>query len=145
MDLDFFPLFKVVLIFSASNFFLLKIRLPLIYSSLSVRISLVLLPRTEIFIELSTCFELNSKKWRDRGVGMICISEKKTRDPVLEQDLVSKAKREMFMCECNVSHASWTNKPTIIIRSGEQTAFKDVVSSVARAGTEVVIALAGST
>lgn len=66
-------------------------------------------------------------------------------DPVLEQDLVSKAKMEMFMYECNVSHVSWTSKPTIIIRSREQTAFKDVVSSVAQAGTGVVIALAGST
>lgn len=60
-------------------------------------------------------------------------------DPPLEPDLVSKAKMEMLVYEYNVSQVSWTNKPTVIIRSREQTAFKEVISSVIGAGTEITI------
>lgn len=60
--------------------------------------------------------------------------------PALEADLVSKVKMERFVYECNVSQVSWTKKSIIIFMSREQTAFKKVVSSVVRAGTEIAIA-----
>lgn len=60
-------------------------------------------------------------------------------DPALEQGLVSEAKLETFVFESNTSQVSQTGKPTIIIRSREQTTFIDVVSSVFLAGTGIAI------
>lgn len=47
---------------------------------------------------------------------------------------------EMLVYECNVSQVFLTNKPTIIIRSREQTTFREVVSLVVRAGAGIAVA-----
>lgn len=68
------------------------------------------------------------------------ISEKNCLIKPWKDTLLVSQTMEMFLCECDVSQVFMTNKPTIIIRSREQTTFKEVVSSVVQAGAGIAVA-----